>query len=548
MICRNHIKHDLQPYQCTYPDCKQPDRLYASRQEWINHEGLVHARVWICVEHPSQEFETQPDYVEHLSKEHANQPERRSQELVAACMQPSNMPHRGCPFCPVEFKSVKEMSSHISHHLERFALLILPKQAELGEESDDDGRGSIQTKDAAVRAAGPKDDDDSRAGDFDMSISFRLSTEDDNANIIEEAPALSQEILNQSLVEPPPSPTKRMTGWLDNIDDEVDGVPDPREIWLPRSPLRLINVTNDDNKENRLENGDTIERGVRYACLTGLLGPGLTVPTTKSNVTERLSILTGFHRSLTIWMAIRACRKLGIPYLWQRDICLVNDDSDENQWFTDNVEGLYEHAEQVWLTRRQIPQEDDKLLKVEAEAYFARKMKGPDDDCNDRSAIQVMESRPKLATIEEEINRLRDEIAENNVKRKQAHLTMAREEEIRYLDQRIEALHNQLEHMVRARRLARSPVIHDSRDDDFRGDPDDDHGRESSGNGGHSIEPDILSSLGQALGIETSKDTPRQTDIDSGAYAAIQAAYKALQDTARDLLVEENRPKDRRSR
>ena len=391
------------------------------------------------------------------------------------------------------------MSSHISHHLERFALLVLPKQAELDEESDNDGRGSLQTKDAAVRAAGPKDDDDSRAGDFDMSLPLEFRDYDFKAigkapvSSLEKAPSLSREMLNQSLVEPPPSPAKQTTRWLDEVDGELDGVPDPREIWLAKPPLRLINVTSDDNKEIRLENRETTERRVRYACLTGLLGPGFTAPTTKSNVAERLSSLAGCHRSLTIWMAIRACRKLGIPYLWQQDLCLVNDDLDESHWFRDNVEGLYERAEHVWLTRSQIPQEDDKLLKVEAEAYFAKKMRGPDDDCNDRSAVKLeWLSSPWFPRSS------------------------------KYLDEESD-------------RVGRKSILEPSR-------PSEKIQPSNSGS------PDALSSLGQILGDEASKETPQQRYIDIRQEAAFRTVHGTLQDNARKLYVEDSRAGKKRSK
>ncbi|KAK0635958.1 hypothetical protein B0T17DRAFT_595543 [Bombardia bombarda] len=37
---RSHLIHDLKPYHCTYENCQDPNRLYGSRQEWIDHENL----------------------------------------------------------------------------------------------------------------------------------------------------------------------------------------------------------------------------------------------------------------------------------------------------------------------------------------------------------------------------------------------------------------------------------------------------------------------------------------------------------------------------
>ena len=513
------MKHDLQPYQCTYPDCEQPDRLYASRQEWINHEGLAHTRVWICTAHLSQEFETQPDYLEHLKEEHAKEPEQQSPELVAACMQPSSVPHRGCPFCPVEFASVMEMNSHVSHHLERFALLVLPKQTELDEESGDDGRGSVQTKDAAVRAVRPTNDDDSRAGDFDLSM--RLSIDENTSGYINflqqlvpsgDGPAKirlpdperragiygppwehaqwnslhfqqQQEVLtrlgyplspdetqgahqlvrenldNFMLTSPwfPEEQTEQtdVASWLDETREDTGddyNLQGDLNRFLPR---RLINVTQDDDKDVRLETSDMIYEG-KYACLSDLDEGDQFVFTDRSNLTDRLSSLASSHWSFAIWLAIRACRKLGIPYLWATELCLLDEDSEDNQWYQDNKRSIWKHAAAVWDTRSEIPQEDDKLLRLEAEAYFSKRMRGPDDECKDRSPVQIRDfpDEDRANAIEAELIRLRGEIARNQIERDLARRTAAREEEVRRLDRRIQDLNNDVDRQVRRSSLS----------------------------------------------------------------------------------------------
>ncbi|XXH04355.1 hypothetical protein Hte_010769 [Hypoxylon texense] len=122
---RVHLIHDLQPYHCTYQDCVDPHRLYGTRQEWIDHESQ-HSRVWHCQEH-DEEFETRPDYVEHLKIRHPDiTPEYFSPELIAAVVGPSQKRHRDCPFCPTAFSEPIEMQKHITFHLERSAHLALP--------------------------------------------------------------------------------------------------------------------------------------------------------------------------------------------------------------------------------------------------------------------------------------------------------------------------------------------------------------------------------------------------------------------------------------
>ncbi|KAI1409485.1 hypothetical protein F5Y13DRAFT_91004 [Hypoxylon sp. FL1857] len=132
---RVHLIHDLQPYHCTYEDCQDPYWLYETRQDWIDHESL-HSRVWHCQTH-SEEFETQPDYVEHLKTSHPEaSPEHFSPELIASVVGASLKTYRDCPFCPTTFPGAPDMERHIMFHLERCALLSLPF---VGDGSDRDG-------------------------------------------------------------------------------------------------------------------------------------------------------------------------------------------------------------------------------------------------------------------------------------------------------------------------------------------------------------------------------------------------------------------------
>ncbi|KAI0968544.1 hypothetical protein F4678DRAFT_474322 [Xylaria arbuscula] len=126
---RIHQIHDLQPYNCTYEDCADPSRLYGMRQEWIDHENQ-HRRVWHCHIH-EEEFETQPEYMQHLhDKRLEHRPEDSSTEMVAAVVGGSSKPHRDCPFCPTVFSDVATMQRHVRYHLERLALYALPDIAE----------------------------------------------------------------------------------------------------------------------------------------------------------------------------------------------------------------------------------------------------------------------------------------------------------------------------------------------------------------------------------------------------------------------------------
>lgn len=128
------------PYHCTYEACSDPNRLYGSYQEWLNHESL-HTRVWHCQIHGS-EFETQPKYIQHLQQDHPEaSPEAFSPELVAAAVGPSSKPHRDCPLCPVSFSDLGHMHRHMRYHLEHLALFSLPADPTGGGDDNDDNDG-----------------------------------------------------------------------------------------------------------------------------------------------------------------------------------------------------------------------------------------------------------------------------------------------------------------------------------------------------------------------------------------------------------------------
>ncbi|KAL2020104.1 hypothetical protein VTK56DRAFT_8908 [Thermocarpiscus australiensis] len=131
---RVHQIHDLQPYQCTYEDCSDPGRLYGVKQEWIDHENQ-HRRVWHCHSHEA-EFETQPEYLQHLKEQHPEDKwEDYTPEIIAAVVGASAKPHPDCPFCPTAFSDVTMMQKHVKYHLERLALYALP---DIGEHRDDE--------------------------------------------------------------------------------------------------------------------------------------------------------------------------------------------------------------------------------------------------------------------------------------------------------------------------------------------------------------------------------------------------------------------------
>ena len=113
------------------------------KQEWIDHENQ-HRRVWHCHSHEA-EFETQPEYLQHVKEQHADEKwEYYTSETIAAVVGASAKPHRDCPFCPTAFSDVPMMQKHVRYHLERLALYALP---DIGEDKDEElaSEGSLDS-------------------------------------------------------------------------------------------------------------------------------------------------------------------------------------------------------------------------------------------------------------------------------------------------------------------------------------------------------------------------------------------------------------------
>ncbi|KAI1134857.1 hypothetical protein F5Y05DRAFT_406252 [Hypoxylon sp. FL0543] len=202
-----HLIHDLQPYHCTYEDCRDPRRLYGTRQDWIDHESQ-HSRVWHCQAH-SEEFVTQLQYGEHLETSHPEaSPEHFSPELISSVVGPSLRPHRDCPFCPTAFSEIAEMERHLTFHLERCALLALP----LAEDGSNGGDSPDHPSDShEVQHQGRQD-----------SIALEFDSDEEDS-------FLAFSFRQDSYVARPKSPNSELVG------SHAGGLPDDGFAWARRT-------------------------------------------------------------------------------------------------------------------------------------------------------------------------------------------------------------------------------------------------------------------------------------------------------------------------
>ncbi|KAJ9148961.1 hypothetical protein NKR23_g4736 [Pleurostoma richardsiae] len=164
-----HLIRDLRPYVCTYEHCKNPDQLYDTRRDWMQHENTTHRTVWRCPEHQEQPFATMVAYEAHLRDGHVASSSDMHDGLIHASESVLAANERLCPICAASADTAKELHHHIALHLERFALFSLPRSAgaddddaeELGSEgvnlADD---GSRETDEELEGIAAHEEDDD----------------------------------------------------------------------------------------------------------------------------------------------------------------------------------------------------------------------------------------------------------------------------------------------------------------------------------------------------------------------------------------------------
>ena len=176
LMCSNshrvHLKHDLCPYLCTFPNCSQPDTLYESRDQWIQHEQWNHMCFWRCPK-DEIEFENLSAYEDHIITQHPAATTAGNKLLSDGVLETqrflTEQPSRSCPFCDVDLEGVEKMYDHIGGHLETVAMLAIPTL---------DDRNLQSSPDAASSDAASRDVDGSRKNEFETALSVLFPEND----------------------------------------------------------------------------------------------------------------------------------------------------------------------------------------------------------------------------------------------------------------------------------------------------------------------------------------------------------------------------------
>ncbi|KAL8790018.1 MAG: hypothetical protein Q9195_006567 [Heterodermia aff. obscurata] len=94
-----HVFLDLQPYVCLDTDCKEPQKIYATRREWLRHSKATHSE------------QSTIGIRDHETER--------------------------CPLCTESFRNEVEYDGHCARHLQDLALFVLPPSLnDVDEESD----------------------------------------------------------------------------------------------------------------------------------------------------------------------------------------------------------------------------------------------------------------------------------------------------------------------------------------------------------------------------------------------------------------------------
>ncbi|KAL1957631.1 hypothetical protein VTO42DRAFT_5742 [Malbranchea cinnamomea] len=146
-LWRSHILHDVQPYICTYENCPQPEQLYGSRRQWMEHEIKFHCRLWRCHEHQTSIYNSEELSKDHFCQGHKSAlSEGQLQDLVDPAVKSCVNDRYICPICLSAGPFDSGLHNHLARHLERVAAFALPRNS-IGAENltEEPSAGSIKS-------------------------------------------------------------------------------------------------------------------------------------------------------------------------------------------------------------------------------------------------------------------------------------------------------------------------------------------------------------------------------------------------------------------
>ncbi|RDW59873.1 hypothetical protein BP6252_12960 [Coleophoma cylindrospora] len=169
---KTHVLQDLQPYICTYPHCSEAVQMYSKRHAWLEHERLVHRRVWRCFDHADAVFGSSAKLRQHLQLQHRTSvTETQIRSLIDVCESSVADTRAQCPICLLTGPFKKGLDNHLAFHLETFATFSISR-GNFSEEPSESQDGMSK------RAQGPRSD----VSTLSSSLSFQSHSTSTSSN------------------------------------------------------------------------------------------------------------------------------------------------------------------------------------------------------------------------------------------------------------------------------------------------------------------------------------------------------------------------------
>lgn len=149
---KKHVFSDLQPYICTFQDCKGGLTSFSNRRAWADHEFSIHRtrKIWTCSDCAAR-FSEKALYREHAYSSHGNVLMRNQLEALvkSAEKQVGISEDNECPFCLEKpGNKSRAFAMHVGRHMEEVALAVLPRDSEF---EDDQGSAGSSIESSSLK-------------------------------------------------------------------------------------------------------------------------------------------------------------------------------------------------------------------------------------------------------------------------------------------------------------------------------------------------------------------------------------------------------------
>ncbi|KAM7210735.1 C2H2 type zinc finger domain protein [Rhypophila decipiens] len=142
---KRHVFRDLRPYVCTFEDCQNGGKLYASRHDWTYHELQLHRREYRCRQ-CDQKHNARKEMAAHLKTHYGDSfPAARLSVALDLCDRQVDIlsAKDSCIFCGDELL-LSALQGHTAAHMEDISLFVLPSTADDGDAPEAHSKASIQ--------------------------------------------------------------------------------------------------------------------------------------------------------------------------------------------------------------------------------------------------------------------------------------------------------------------------------------------------------------------------------------------------------------------